>query len=75
MEIGYCDSTTDREELHLPEKVPGIDFACEDAGMLAILVACFGGMLANLQHLHLSCLSVEQNVKDSFVLFCLLAYF
>lgn len=33
MEIGYCDSTTDRDELHLPEKVPGMDYQCEDGGI------------------------------------------
>ena len=32
MEIGYCDSTTDTDELHLPEKVPGIEFSCDDGG-------------------------------------------
>lgn len=32
MEISYCDSTTDREELHLPEKVPGMEYACEEDG-------------------------------------------
>eukprot|EP00794_Sanderia_malayensis_P015977 gene15977-17587_t len=34
MEIGYCDSTTDRDELHLPEKVPGIEYSCDnDSGL------------------------------------------
>ena len=34
MEIGYCDSTTDRDELHLPEKVPGMDYQCQERSEL-----------------------------------------
>ena len=48
MEIGYCDSTTDRDELHLPEKVPGMDYQCQDRSELYFFIT-----ISLLQYLHI----------------------